>query len=42
MVFREFAHELLDSKRVLPAAATAQGFGFAFSELTAAISDIIA
>jgi len=41
MMFREFSHELLDSKRVLPAAATAQGFGFRFSELTAAITDIV-
>jgi uncharacterized protein len=42
MVFREFSHELLDSKRVLPAVATAQGFGFQFSELTAAVTDIVA
>jgi uncharacterized protein (TIGR01777 family) len=42
LVFGEFSRELLDSKRVLPAAATAQGFGFRFSELNAAIRDIIA
>jgi hypothetical protein len=42
MIFGEFSHELLDSKRVLPAVATAQGFGFRFSELTAAVSDIVA
>ena len=42
LLLREFSHELLDSKRVLPAAATAQGFGFRFPQLTPALADIVA
>ena len=37
LVLREFADELLWSRRVLPAVATAQGFGFRFPELTEAV-----
>ena len=33
----DFSHELLDSKRVLPAAATEHGFGFQFPELEPAL-----
>lgn len=36
LVLREFADELLWSRRVLPAVATAQGFGFRFPELNQA------
>jgi uncharacterized protein (TIGR01777 family) len=42
MLLREFSHELLDSKRVLPAAATAEGFGFKFSQIAPALTDIVA
>ena len=42
LLLREFSHELLDSKRVLPAAATAQGFGFRFPQLAPALADIVA
>ena len=38
----EFSRELLDSKRVLPAAATAHGFGFRFPALAPALADIVA
>lgn len=37
LVLREFADELLLSRRVLPAVATAEGFGFQFPELTEAV-----
>ncbi len=37
----EFSHELLDSKRVVPAAATAHGFGFRFPELEPALKDLL-
>lgn len=37
----DFAHELLDSKRVVPAAATEQGFRFRFSELEPALKDLL-
>ncbi len=36
-----FSAELLDSKRVLPAVATAHGFGFRFPELPPAMRDIL-
>ena len=42
LLLREFSHELLDSKRVLPATATAEGFGFQFPQLAPALADIIA
>jgi NAD dependent epimerase/dehydratase family enzyme len=42
LMLREFSHELLDSKRVLPAAATAQDFGFRFPQITPALADIVA
>ena len=41
-VLREFSRELLGSKRVLPAVATAHGFGFRFPELASALADIVA
>lgn len=37
-----FSSEVLDSKRVLPAVATEHGFGFRFSELSAALYDLAA
>lgn len=37
----EFSHELLDSKRVLPAAATEHGFGFQFPELEPALKNLL-
>ena len=37
----EFRHELLDSKRVLPQSALAQGFGFQFPELAPAFKHIL-
>lgn len=37
----EFSHELLDSKRVVPAAATEHGFGFHFPELEPALRDLV-
>lgn len=37
--FGKFSHELLDSKRVLPAVAAAHGFGFRFPELAPALAD---
>ena len=40
LVLRQFAAEMLASKRVLPAAATEHGFGFRFSELAPALNDI--
>ena len=42
LLFREFSRELLDSKRVLPAAATAQDFGFHFPQIAPALADIVA
>ncbi|MCE9612094.1 MAG: TIGR01777 family oxidoreductase [Chthoniobacter sp.] len=36
-----FAHELLDSKRVLPAAALNYGFGFRFPELAPALANLL-
>ena len=42
LLLREFSRELLDSKRVLPAAATAHGFGFQFPQLAAALTDLAA
>jgi uncharacterized protein (TIGR01777 family) len=36
-----FSAELLDSKRVLPATATAHGFGFRFPELAPALEDVL-
>ena len=35
------SHELLDSKRVLPAAALEHGFGFRFSELAPALKNLL-
>jgi uncharacterized protein (TIGR01777 family) len=37
----ELSHELLDSKRVLPAAALEHGYGFRFSELEPALKDLL-
>jgi hypothetical protein len=37
-----FSAELLDSKRVLPAAAAQHGFGFRFPELAPALQDVVA
>jgi uncharacterized protein len=37
----EFSHELLDSKRVVPAAATEHGFRFRFPELETALKDLL-
>ena len=37
----EFSHELLDSKRVLPAVATEHGFGFQFPELEPALKNLL-
>lgn len=37
----DFAHELLDSKRVLPAAALDHGFGFQFPELAPALKNLL-
>ncbi|MEO6741308.1 MAG: TIGR01777 family oxidoreductase [Chthoniobacteraceae bacterium] len=42
LLLGEFSRELLDSKRVLPAAATGHGFGFRFPELAPALADITA
>ena len=41
-VLRGLAGELLDSRRVVPAAALAHGFGFQFPELEPALRDILA
>jgi uncharacterized protein (TIGR01777 family) len=40
-VLGEFSHELLDSKRVLPAAALEHGFGFRFPELAPALKNLL-
>ena len=37
----DFARELLDSKRVLPAAALDHGFGFTFAELAPALKNLL-
>ncbi len=37
----DFSHELLDSKRVLPAAAVEHGFGFQFPELDPALKNLL-
>lgn len=42
LLLRDFSHELLDSKRVLPAVATEHRFGFHFPELDPALRDIVA
>jgi uncharacterized protein (TIGR01777 family) len=42
LLLGEFSRELLDSKRVLPAAATAEGFGFQFPQIAPALADIVA
>ena len=42
LLLREFSRELIESKRVLPAAATAQGFGFHFPQIAPALADIVA
>jgi uncharacterized protein (TIGR01777 family) len=42
MMLREFSRELLGSKRAVPAAATAHGFGFRFPQLAPALADIVA
>ncbi|MEQ1852166.1 MAG: DUF1731 domain-containing protein, partial [Chthoniobacteraceae bacterium] len=41
MMLRDFSHELLDSKRVLPAVATGHRFAFRFPELEPALRDIL-
>ena len=41
-MLREFSEELVASKRVLPAVATAHGFGFRFPELAPALADVTA
>ena len=38
----DFSHELLDSKRVLPAVAAEHGFGFQFPELEPALKNLLA
>ncbi len=38
---RDFSHELLDSKRVLPAAALDHGFRFQFPELAPALANLL-
>ncbi len=40
-VMGDFRHELLDSKRVVPAVAIAHGFGFQFAELQPALKNIL-
>jgi uncharacterized protein (TIGR01777 family) len=42
LLLGEFSRELLDSKRVLPANATAHGFGFRFPEIGPALADVVA
>ena len=37
----DFSAEILDSKRVLPAVATEQGYGFQFSEIEPALKDLL-
>jgi len=40
-VLGDFSGEILDSKRVLPAVATEQGYGFQFSEIEPALKDLL-
>jgi NAD dependent epimerase/dehydratase family enzyme len=40
-VLGDFSHELLDSKRVLPARALEHGFGFRFPELKPALRHLL-
>ena len=40
-VLGDFSHELLDSKRVLPAATLDHGYGFRFPELSPALRDLV-
>jgi uncharacterized protein (TIGR01777 family) len=42
LLLGEFSRELLDSKRVLPSAATEEGFGFRFPQIAPALADIVA
>jgi uncharacterized protein len=42
MALRGFADELLNSRRVLPGVATERGFPFRFSQLEAALRDVLA
>ena len=42
LILGGFSRELLDSRRVLPAVATAHGFGFKFPEIGPALRDIVA
>jgi len=37
----DFAEEILDSKRVLPALACEHGFGFQFPQVDAALKDLL-
>jgi uncharacterized protein (TIGR01777 family) len=37
----DFSHELLDSKRVLPAAATERGFPYRFPDLPSALKNLV-
>jgi len=41
LLLREFSRDILDSKRVLPATATAHGFGFQFPEISPALADVV-
>src|SRR5262249_7366976 len=41
LVLRDFSRELLSSRKVVPAAATAMGFRFQFPELEPALKDIL-
>jgi len=40
-VLGDFSEEILNSKRVLPAVATEQGYGFQFSEIEPALKDLL-
>jgi NAD dependent epimerase/dehydratase family enzyme len=40
-VLGEFSHELLGSKRIVPATATEHGFGFQFPELEPALKNLL-
>jgi hypothetical protein len=40
-VLGDFSEEILDSKRVLPAVACEQGYGFQFPEIEAALKDLL-
>ena len=37
----DFSEEILDSKRVLPAVASEQGYGFQFPEIEPALKDLL-